>query len=54
VWFEATAGGSLGIRTVYDVMLLQGGQVSLQLVGTLAGVLPANAHTPGQPVILAA
>ena len=42
VWFEATAGGSLGMRTVYDVMLLQGGQVSLQLVGTLEGVLPAN------------
>ena len=41
-WFEATAGGSLGVRTVYDVMLLQGGRVSLQLVGTLAGALPAN------------
>ena len=42
VWFEATAGGSQGVRTVYDVMLLRGGQVSLQLVGTLEGVLPAN------------
>ena len=44
VWFEATAGGSLGVRTVYDVMLLHGAQVSLQLVGTLEGVLPANAR----------
>jgi hypothetical protein len=43
VWFEATAGGSQGVRTVYDVMLLRDGQVSLQLVGTLEGVLPANA-----------
>lgn len=43
VWFEATAGGSRGMRTVYDVMLLQGtGQVSLQLVGTLEGALPSN------------
>lgn len=42
VWFEATAGGSQGVRTVYDVMLLRDGQVSLQLVGTLEGVLPAN------------
>lgn len=42
VWFEATAGGSQGVRTVYDVMLLRDGQVALQLVGTLAGVLPAN------------
>jgi hypothetical protein len=45
VWFEATAGGSQGVRTVYDVMLLRDGQVTLQLVGTLAGVLPANAET---------
>lgn len=43
VWFEATAGGSQGVRTVYDVMLLRAGQVTLQLVGTLEGVLPANA-----------
>jgi ketosteroid isomerase-like protein len=43
VWFEATAGGSQGVRTVYDVMLLRDGQVTLQLVGTLEGVLPANA-----------
>jgi hypothetical protein len=42
VWFEATAGGSQGVRTVYDVMLLRDGQVTLQLVGTLEGVLPAN------------
>jgi hypothetical protein len=42
VWFDATAGGSQGVRTVYDVMLLSDGQVSLQLVGTLEGVLPAN------------
>jgi hypothetical protein len=41
-WFEATAGGSQGIRTVYDVMLLQDGRVSLQLVGTLEGTLPIN------------
>jgi ketosteroid isomerase-like protein len=47
VWFEATAGGSRGMRTVYDVMLLQGGQVAMQLVGTLAGVLPANVRSPG-------
>lgn len=44
VWFEATAGGSQGVRTVYDVMLLQDGKVRLQLVGTLQGVLPADAH----------
>jgi hypothetical protein len=43
VWFEATAGGSQGVRTVYDVMLLRDGQVALQLVGTLEGMLPANA-----------
>ena len=42
VWFEATAGGSQGVRTVYDVMLLRDGQVTLQLVGTLEGALPAN------------
>jgi hypothetical protein len=41
-WFEATAGGSQGVRTVYDVMLIENGRVSLQLVGTLAGTLPAN------------
>jgi hypothetical protein len=45
VWFEATAGGSQGVRTVYDVMLLRDGQVTLQLVGTLEGVLPANEET---------
>ncbi len=42
VWFEATAGGSQGVRTVYDVMLLRDSQVTLQLVGTLEGMLPAN------------
>jgi len=42
VWFEATAGGSLGMRTVYDVMLLKDGRVFTLLVGTLAGTLPAN------------
>lgn len=48
VWFEATAGSSLGVRTVYDVMLLQNGHVCLQLVGTLEGVLPANANSPSR------
>lgn len=43
VWFEATAGGSLGLRTVYDLMTSRAGRVSLQLVGTLEGVLPSDA-----------
>ena len=42
VWFEATAASSAGSRTVYDVMMLRDGAVSLQLVGVLDGVLPAN------------
>ena len=42
VWFEATAASSAGSRTVYDVMLVRDGMVSLQLVGTLDGVLPAD------------
>jgi hypothetical protein len=51
VWFEATAGGSLGVRTVYDLMSLRDGRVSLQLVGTLDGVLPSDAATPPGPEV---
>jgi len=42
VWFEATAASRFGERTVYDVMLVNAGLVSLQLVGTLEGDLPPN------------
>ncbi|WP_426061845.1 nuclear transport factor 2 family protein [Hymenobacter sp. B1770] len=43
VWFEATVSSSLGLRQVYDVMLLREGRVCRQLVGQLSGVLPTDA-----------
>ncbi|QIP13203.1 nuclear transport factor 2 family protein [Spirosoma aureum] len=43
VWFEATVTSTLGMRRVYDVMLVRDGEVYLQLVGQLMGVLPTEA-----------
>jgi hypothetical protein len=43
VWFEATVASNLGERQVYDVMRLRDGQVSLQLVGQLKGIMPTEA-----------
>lgn len=42
VWFEATVKSSLGERRVYDIILLNEGKVSVQLVGQLLGVLPTE------------
>jgi hypothetical protein len=43
VWFEATVESSLGRRSLYDVQMLSGQQVSLQIVGLLDGVMPTEA-----------
>lgn len=43
VWFEATVESSLGRRSLYDVQMLSGQQVSLQIVGLLNGVMPTEA-----------
>ncbi|HEX9316713.1 MAG TPA: nuclear transport factor 2 family protein [Actinomycetota bacterium] len=53
IWFEATVSSSLGHRRLYDVMLLSDGRISLQLVGSLEGVIPTDAVGTGERVAAA-
>jgi ketosteroid isomerase-like protein len=50
IWFEATVSSSLGHRRLYDVMLLNDGKISLQLVGALEGAIPTDAVGTGERV----
>jgi ketosteroid isomerase-like protein len=48
IWFEATVSSSLGQRRLYDVMVLNDGRISLQLVGSLEGAIPTDAAGTGE------